>query len=136
MEVKPVDSETKVEQRKLFVGTISKNTDEEKLRVLFCEFGTIADVKILRNQDGTSKNCAFIKFSSRLAAQKAIKEMHNSHTMEVVIPAKHDNPFFLSLFYLFLFLSHLCLSCILCSNVVNINVIFKINMFRDAPRRL
>ena len=64
MQVKPADSETKVEERKLFVGMISKNADEEKLRVMFGGFGTIEEVTILRNPDGTSKNCAFIKFNS------------------------------------------------------------------------
>lgn len=82
MQVKPADSETRSEDRKLFIGMVSKKTTEDDLRVMFSGFGTIEEVTVLRNPDKTSKGCAFLKFSNRIQAQNAIKDMHNSTTME------------------------------------------------------
>ncbi|XP_048578496.1 CUGBP Elav-like family member 2 isoform X5 [Nematostella vectensis] len=87
IQVKPADSETKSgeenrDDRKLFVGMISKHAKEEDLRVMFSPFGTIEELTVLRNADSTSKGCAFIKFANRMQAQNAIATMHNSTTME------------------------------------------------------
>lgn len=82
MQVKPADSETRSEDRKLFIGMVSKKTTEDDLRVMFSGFGTIEEVTVLRNPDKTSKGCAFLKFASRIQAQNAIKDLHNSTTME------------------------------------------------------
>jgi len=82
MQVKPADSEVKSEDRKLFIGMLSKHTTEEDLKLMFSPFGTIEEVTILKNSNGASKGCAFLKFSTRLQAQNAIIKMHNSTTME------------------------------------------------------
>lgn len=82
LQVKPADSETKAEDRKLFIGMISKRSTEEDLRLMFAPFGQIEECTVLRNPDGTSKACAFVKFSTRLQAQNAVKTMHNCKTME------------------------------------------------------
>lgn len=82
MQVKPAVSETKTEDRKLFVGMLSRKVTEEDLKVMFSPFGTIEELTILRNPDGTSKGCAFFKYANRLQAQNAIRQMHNSQTMD------------------------------------------------------
>jgi len=83
IQVKPASSETSEDKRKLFVGMISRSTDESDLKEMFSQFGTIEDVTILKNtSDGSSKGCAFIKFEARMQAHNAIKAMHNSQTME------------------------------------------------------
>ncbi|XP_012554299.1 CUGBP Elav-like family member 2 isoform X7 [Hydra vulgaris] len=82
MQVKPAESEIKTEDRKLFIGMLSKKLNEDDLRIMFSPYGTIEELTILRNPDGGSKGCAFIKYSTRLQAQNAIKAMHNSQTME------------------------------------------------------
>ena len=82
MQVKPAVSETKTEDRKIFLGMLSRKMSEEDLKVMFAPYGTIEELTILRNPDGTSKGCAFIKYANRLQAQNAIRAMHNSQTME------------------------------------------------------
>ena len=82
MQVKPAASETSAESRKLFLGMLPRNIDEVEIRSMFETFGTIEDLTILKNNDGKSKGCAFIKYETRLQAQNAIKTMHNSKTME------------------------------------------------------
>ncbi|XP_072374828.1 CUGBP Elav-like family member 1 isoform X5 [Scyliorhinus torazame] len=84
IQMKPADSEKNnaVEDRKLFVGMISKKCNENDARVMFSPFGQIEECRILRGPDGLSRGCAFITFATRSMAQNAIKTMHQSQTME------------------------------------------------------
>ncbi|CAB3989199.1 CUGBP Elav-like family member 3-A isoform X3 [Paramuricea clavata] len=82
MQVKPADKDKKKDDRKLFVGMISKASTEDDLRLMFAPFGTIENVTVLRDADKRSKGCAFLMFENKMQAQKAIDVMHNSRTME------------------------------------------------------
>ncbi|XP_034433836.1 CUGBP Elav-like family member 2 isoform X20 [Hippoglossus hippoglossus] len=84
IQMKPADSEKSnaVEDRKLFIGMVSKKCNENDIRVMFSAFGQIEECRILRGPDGLSRGCAFITFSTRAMAQNAIKAMHQSQTME------------------------------------------------------
>ncbi|XP_070189148.1 CUGBP Elav-like family member 2 isoform X5 [Littorina saxatilis] len=95
IQMKPADSEkrngeswngaytdTYVEERKLFIGMLSKKLNENDIRMLFAPFGTIEDCTVLRDANSQSRGCAFVTFASRQCAINAIKGMHHSQTME------------------------------------------------------
>ncbi|XP_012938130.1 CUGBP Elav-like family member 2 isoform X17 [Aplysia californica] len=87
IQMKPADSEKKsgayAEDRKLFIGMLSKKYNENDVRMMFAPFGTIEECTVLRDHTGTtSKGCAFVTFGTRACAQNAIKSMHHSQTME------------------------------------------------------
>ncbi|XP_029639837.1 CUGBP Elav-like family member 4 isoform X6 [Octopus sinensis] len=81
IQVKPADSESRAEDRKLFVGMLNKQQTEDDIRQLFQPYGTIEECTILRDQNGNSKGCAFVKFSTHAEAQAAINALHGSQTM-------------------------------------------------------
>uniref|UniRef100_A0A3P8WBM0 CUGBP Elav-like family member 2 n=1 Tax=Cynoglossus semilaevis TaxID=244447 RepID=A0A3P8WBM0_CYNSE len=84
IQMKPADSEktSAVEDRKLFIGMVSKKYGENEVRMMFSSFGQIEECRILRGPDGQSRGCAFVTFATRAMAQNAIKTMHHSQTME------------------------------------------------------
>ncbi|XP_054040318.1 CUGBP Elav-like family member 4 isoform X20 [Rissa tridactyla] len=81
IQVKPADSESRGEDRKLFVGMLNKQQSEDDVRRLFEAFGNIEECTILRGPDGNSKGCAFVKYSLHAEAQAAISALHGSQTM-------------------------------------------------------
>ncbi|XP_078113458.1 CUGBP Elav-like family member 2 isoform X7 [Sander vitreus] len=84
IQMKPADSEktSAVEDRKLFIGMVSKKYGENEIRMMFASFGQMEECRILRGPDGQSRGCAFVTFATRAMAQNAIKTMHHSQTME------------------------------------------------------
>ncbi|XP_049940384.1 CUGBP Elav-like family member 2 isoform X16 [Schistocerca serialis cubense] len=81
IQMKPADSENRNE-RKLFVGMLSKKSSENDVRAMFSPFGTIEECTVLRDTNGQSKGCAFVTYTSKQCAINAIKVMHHSQTME------------------------------------------------------
>ncbi|XP_067010170.1 CUGBP Elav-like family member 2 isoform X2 [Anabrus simplex] len=81
IQMKPADSENRNE-RKLFVGMLSKKCTENDVRSMFGPFGTIEECTVLRDTSGQSKGCAFVTYTSKQCAINAIKNMHHSQTME------------------------------------------------------
>ena len=61
---------------RLFVGGLSWDTSEEKLRSVFEEFGTITDSVILTDRDtGRSRGFGFITLENRKDAARAVDQL-------------------------------------------------------------
>jgi len=69
-------------EKKLFVGNLPYNTNEEALKELFSEAGTVESASIITDRNsGRSKGFGFIEMSSEEEAEKAI-EMFNGKDFE------------------------------------------------------
>jgi len=65
--------------RRLFVGSLSWNTDDDGLRAAFERFGAVEDAKVITDREtGRSRGFGFVTFEEEAAAQAAIQEMNNS----------------------------------------------------------
>jgi len=59
--------------KKLYVGNLSFNSNEDSLRNLFKSYGTVASAKIITDRDsGASKGFAFVEMGSDDEARAAI----------------------------------------------------------------
>ncbi|GAB0100163.1 CUGBP Elav-like family member 1 [Sergentomyia squamirostris] len=61
---------------------LSKKFNEQDVRQLFAGHGNIEECTVLRDQNGQSKGCAFVTFSTKQGAISAIKGLHQCKTME------------------------------------------------------
>ncbi|KAI2808644.1 CUGBP Elav-like member 2 [Blomia tropicalis] len=81
IQMKPADNENK-NDRKLFVGKLSKFVKESDVMNTFSNYGTVEECVILRDTNGISKGCAFVTFTTRSSASNAIRALHQSKTFE------------------------------------------------------
>lgn len=68
---------------KLFVGRVPRTYDENALRPIFSEFGTVGDVIIIRDREtGAHKGCAFVRMASITRADNAIRSLNNVKSLD------------------------------------------------------
>lgn len=64
--------------RKLYVGNLPFQTDEQDLRDLFASAGTVDSINVIRDQaTGQARGFAFVEMSSDEDAQNAIASLNN-----------------------------------------------------------
>src|SRR5438128_1581704 len=62
--------------KKVFVGGLSWNTNDDTLRQAFEAFGNVDEAKVIQDRDtGRSRGFGFVTFSDGEGAQKAISAM-------------------------------------------------------------
>ena len=65
--------------RKLFVGNLSFNTEESTLQDLFGQAGTVASVRIMRDQaTGRARGFGFVEMETEDGATAAIEKFNNA----------------------------------------------------------
>ena len=63
--------------KNLYVGNLSYDTTESKLRTLFAEFGEIESVNLITDRDtGRPKGFAFVEMATQQAAQAAMSALN------------------------------------------------------------
>ncbi|GAA0140001.1 RNA metabolism protein [Lithospermum erythrorhizon] len=60
----------------LYIKNLDDSVDDEKLKELFSEFGTITSFKVMRDPSGVSKGSGFVAFSTPEEASRALSEMN------------------------------------------------------------
>ena len=66
---------------KLFVGQVPAVCTEEMLFPVFQPYGSIVEIKIMRDAQGRSKGCAWVRYKSQGEAQAAIEALHEKHAV-------------------------------------------------------
>lgn len=60
----------------LFLKNLDDSIGDDKLKELFCEYGTITSCKVMRDPNGVSKGSGFVAFSTAGEASRALLEMN------------------------------------------------------------
>ncbi|GFP98606.1 polyadenylate-binding protein 3 [Phtheirospermum japonicum] len=66
----------KLKGANLYLKNLHDSIDDEKMKELFAEFGTITSCKLIRDPSGVSKGAGFVAFSNPEEANKALNEMN------------------------------------------------------------
>ncbi|KAK1592305.1 hypothetical protein Q3G72_022802 [Acer saccharum] len=67
---------------KLFVGSVPKTATEEDIRPLFEDHGLVIEVALIKDKrTGQQQGCCFIKYATSEEADRAIRALHNQHTL-------------------------------------------------------
>ncbi|KAG4126842.1 hypothetical protein ERO13_D10G180400v2 [Gossypium hirsutum] len=67
---------------KLFVGSVPRTAREEDIRHLFEEHGDVIEVALIKDKKtGLPQGCCFIKYATLEEADRAIRALHNQHTL-------------------------------------------------------
>jgi len=66
----------KFQNTNLYLKNLEDNVDDEKLRELFADYGSITSCKVMRDSNGVSRGSGFVAFKSADDAARALTEMN------------------------------------------------------------
>lgn len=72
----------------VWVGGLSLDVKENVLHTLFCKFGPIKNIVILKDECGRSKQCGFVNFLSQEVAELAAKKLDGFQVLGQAIKTK------------------------------------------------
>ncbi|XP_056378390.1 polyadenylate-binding protein 1-like isoform X2 [Hyla sarda] len=62
----------------VYINNFGENMDDERLKELFCKYGPTVSVKVMTDQNGTSKGFGFVCFEKHEDALRAVEEMNGT----------------------------------------------------------
>jgi len=66
----------------IYIGNLSYDVSEEKIKELFSKFGEVSSVKIITDQySGRSKGFGFVEMNDKDSADKAIQELNGTDVL-------------------------------------------------------
>ncbi|RWS23957.1 squamous cell carcinoma antigen recognized by T-cells 3-like protein, partial [Leptotrombidium deliense] len=71
--IKPAGESELRNLQTVFISNLNFNTDEDKIKEIFSQFGKINDVRLVRKYNGLSKGFAYIEFENIEGVKEAIK---------------------------------------------------------------
>ncbi|GAB4827372.1 hypothetical protein Ancab_034258 [Ancistrocladus abbreviatus] len=69
-----VEHQQDVKGAEVFVGGLAQSVTEGKVQEVFASCGEILEIRMIKDQIGNSKGYCFVRFSTREAARKAVKD--------------------------------------------------------------
>eukprot|EP00636_Phaeomonas_parva_P011998 CAMPEP_0118876814 /NCGR_PEP_ID=MMETSP1163-20130328/17352_1 /TAXON_ID=124430 /ORGANISM="Phaeomonas parva, Strain CCMP2877" /LENGTH=396 /DNA_ID=CAMNT_0006812455 /DNA_START=10 /DNA_END=1197 /DNA_ORIENTATION=- len=85
LQVREADAQTGEREHKLYVGMLGSHTTDDELIGAFSPYGSVKEIHIMRNSDGSTKGWGFVKFHKRDAANDAI----NALSGKLTLPGAH-----------------------------------------------
>jgi len=83
----------KVMEKKLYVGNLSYDTNEQDLRTMFSQAGSVETVDLIKDRDtGRSKGFAFIEMATQEEAEKAITMFNGQNVDNRVLKVNIAKP--------------------------------------------
>ena len=79
--------------KKLYVGNLSYNTTDEKLRSLFAEYGEIESINVITDREtGRPRGFAFVEMATQEAAEASISGLNGKMVDEREIKVNKAKP--------------------------------------------
>jgi len=79
--------------KKLYVGNLSYNTTDEKLRSLFATYGEIESINVITDREtGRPRGFAFVEMATQEAAEASISGLNGKMVDEREIKVNKANP--------------------------------------------
>ena len=81
--------------KKLFVGSLSWNTDDQGLHEAFAQFGEITEAKVITDRgSGRSRGFGFVTFADDEAAENAVSALNGTELdgRPIKVDVAHDRP--------------------------------------------
>ncbi|GFT14213.1 squamous cell carcinoma antigen recognized by T-cells 3 [Nephila pilipes] len=83
---------TNLERNKLFIKGLPFSTTKEDLELMFKEYGSLKDVRLVTYRNGHSKGIAYVEYQVESAAANAVVNMDGTKIQDNVISVAISNP--------------------------------------------
>ncbi|WOG93253.1 hypothetical protein DCAR_0312534 [Daucus carota subsp. sativus] len=70
----PAGNKNVVKGSEVFVGGLPRNLTEDRIREVFSACGEIQEIRLIKDHQGTLKGYCFVRFTTKAAADKAVRE--------------------------------------------------------------